>query len=110
MSFVLRIALSSRRGLFCRRRSISSAPLGGSLAALLAALVRSGMARFLPPPRSACCLPAAVILVDGRPRPALGLLFGNSALLVSLGEWSTFRSCLTVYLDLSPRGMPASTI
>ena len=48
-------------------------------------------------------LAAAVIFVDGCPGPALGLLRWNPTLLVALG--SALRSCLSVYFDLSPRGM-----
>jgi hypothetical protein len=34
----------------------------------------------------ACLLAAPVILVHGRPGPALGLLFRNAALFVTLGD------------------------
>jgi hypothetical protein len=68
--------------------------------------MRRRMAGRLAAARPAGLLAAAIIFVDGCPGPTLGLLLRNSTLLIALGYiWSALRSCLSVYFDLSPRGI-----
>ena len=52
----------------------------------LAAFVRGRVAGALAAAGAAGLLAAAVVLVDGCPGPALGLLLGHAALLVAFGD------------------------
>jgi hypothetical protein len=73
---------------------------------------QDGLLCALPDVRCACpfrstrVLAAAVVLVDGRPGAPLGFFLGDTELFIAFGDVvSALRSCLSVYLDLSPRGM-----
>src|SRR4051794_6008088 len=79
------VALACRRRLLRGRRPLCRSARGRGLAAELAALVRGGMTGRFAATRAGF-LAAPVVLVDGRPGAALGLLLGDAALLVALGD------------------------
>ena len=60
-------------------------------------LVRGGISCRFSASRSPRLVPAAVVLVDGRPGATLGFLFGDAALLIPSAMWLALRSCLSVY-------------
>jgi hypothetical protein len=71
-------------------------------------LMSGRVACLIATPGPAGLLATAIILVDGRPGPALGFWFGDTALLITFGDVLGLRSCLSVYFDLSPRGIARS--
>src|SRR5690348_15902091 len=83
---MLGVALARRRGFLGRCGAGRRRPMGRGLAAALAALIGRRMAGVLAAAGPTGLLAAAVVLVHGRPGPALGLLVGDAALLVALGD------------------------
>src|SRR5690606_11574526 len=76
---MLGIALARRGRLLGRSRTLGSGAVCRRFAALASALVRGGMAGVLAAAGAARLLAAAIVLVDRRPGPALGFLFGYAA-------------------------------
>src|SRR5689334_10680856 len=83
---MLGVALAGGRGFLGRCRAVRRRAMGRGLTAALAARVRSRMAGLLAPAGPAGLLAAAIVLVHGRPGPALGFLLGDATLLIALGD------------------------
>src|SRR5437762_13620779 len=90
MGVVFGVALAGRGRLLGRGRALGRRARGrrppAFRAALLAALVGRRVAGVLAAARAAGLLAAAVVLVDRRPGPPLGLLLGDAALFVAFGD------------------------
>jgi hypothetical protein len=86
MGAVLGIPLPRLSRLLCRSRTVCGRSRRCRLAAFLAAFVGCGMTGMLALSGTAGLLAAAIILVDGRPGPALGFLFGYATVFVAFGD------------------------
>ena len=84
MCAIFGIALAGRRRLLRRRRPLGRRARCRSLSALFASLVSGRVAGVLAAAGAAGLFAAAVVLVDGRPCPALGFLLRDAAVSHSL--------------------------
>src|SRR5262245_8487162 len=82
---VLGVALARRRGLSCRGGAFRSRSGSRCLPAELATFMGRRMAGVLAASR-ARFLAAAIVLVDGRPGPALGLVLRHTPLFVAFRD------------------------
>lgn len=83
MGAMFGVSLACCDSLFGRFRALFLGAARGGVAAYFATAVGGWIARLLAATGPASLLAAAIVLVDGRPGAAFGLLFGNAPLLVA---------------------------